>query len=187
MNTSHFRPAVAAAAVLLLAAACSSGGRATWTFSPPAPTPSPGPETPAPSPVPTPSPMPTLPSMAPGSAAPTGGPQASAATRLIELEETVSLQIHQNGQQISSLTVKMGETLHFRITNTAGYPHNFYIGPADKLSQNLVSGLIGIPDFTTGSAEFDYTVTGETASLEWACTVPGGHYQLMHGTFVVEP
>jgi azurin len=124
--------------------------------------------------------------MAPGSPAPTDGPQASAKATLIELEETGSLQIHQNGQQISTLTVHVGETLHFRITNNAGFIHNFYIGPADELSQNLVSGLPGIPDFTQGSQEFDYTVTDETASLEWGCTVPG-HYPLMHGTFVVEP
>lgn len=190
MKTSSLRPALAALAVLVLAAACSSGGGATWTFAPPPPTPSPGPATPSPEPTvpPTTAPM----SMPPASAAPSGGPQASGepepsgAIHVIELDENASLQITRDGSLVTELTVKLGETVHFKITNTAGYAHNFYIGKPDALGQNNVSGLPGIPDFSGGTQEFDYTVTADTAGLQWGCSLPG-HYPSMHGTFVVEP
>jgi uncharacterized cupredoxin-like copper-binding protein len=104
---------------------------------------------------------------------------------VIELEETADLRIVQNGQSVTQLTVREGETITFRITNTAGYDHNFYIGPPEQLSTNNTAGLSGIPAFTSGTQEFQYTVTAETANLEFACTLPG-HYPSMHGTFVVE-
>jgi len=119
--------------------------------------------------------------------APSPTPSAPTGTsRVIELDETASLQIHQAGQQISELAVKAGETVHFKITNSAGFDHDFYIGTPDQLSQNQVSGLPGIPTFQSGTQEFDYTVTADTANLQWGCSLPG-HYPLMHGTFTVEP
>jgi uncharacterized cupredoxin-like copper-binding protein len=120
--------------------------------------------------------------------APTGAPSAepSGGARVIDIELTSAIQIHRDGAQISSLDVKLGETIHFRVTNTAGFTHNFHIGPAEALMHNQVTGLPGVPDFDDGTQEFDYTVTEETANLEFACTFPG-HYQLMHGTFTVEP
>jgi uncharacterized cupredoxin-like copper-binding protein len=117
-------------------------------------------------------------------------PEASDGTapagQVIELELTATLQIHQNGQQVSSLAVKAGETVHFKITNSAGFDHDFFIGPADQLGQNLVAGLPGVPSFTSGTQEFDYTVTADTANLQWGCSLPG-HYPTMHGTFSVAP
>jgi hypothetical protein len=106
--------------------------------------------------------------------------------QVIELELTSSLQIHQGGQQVSSLAVKAGETIHFKITNTAGFQHDFYIGPPDQLGQNLVSGLPGVPSFDSGTQEFDYTVTADTANLQFGCSLTF-HYPTMHGTFTVEP
>jgi uncharacterized cupredoxin-like copper-binding protein len=179
---------VALIGAMLLLAACS-GAAPTWTF---APTPSPGPATPVPSAEPSTAPT-SAPTTAPSAGAsgePTGAPGspgASGAATTIPVELTASVQIHQNGQQISTLTVKNGETIHFEVTNSAGFPHNFFIGPADKLATNQTAGLPGVPDFNTGTETFDYTVTDETATLEFACTVPG-HYQAgMRGTFTVEP
>ena len=86
---------------------------------------------------------------------------------------------------MTALDVKEGETVHFVIDNTAGFTHNFHIGTSDQLSQ-AAPDLPGIPDWTSGVQEFDYTVTADTASLQFGCTVPG-HYSLMHGTFNVTP
>jgi uncharacterized cupredoxin-like copper-binding protein len=188
MNHSRVRM-LAALAVALLAIAACAGTAPSWTF---APTPSPGPATPPPSAQPSAAPTdrPTGEPSAGASGQPTGAPGspgASGSARTIALELTASFQIAQNGQQVTSLTVRNGETIHFEITNSAGFPHNLFIGPPDKLSTNQTAGLPGVPDFSDGTRTFDYTVTDETASLEYACTVPG-HYQAgMRGTFIVEP
>jgi nitrite reductase (NO-forming) len=122
------------------------------------------------------------------SSATTPGPSTAtgAVSRTIDLDETGALQITQDGQPVSELTVKVGETIHFRISNSAGFDHDFYIGTPDQLSQGQVDGLPGVPAFQSGTQEFDYAVTADTAGLEFACTVPG-HYQLMHGTFTIQP
>jgi len=86
---------------------------------------------------------------------------------------------------VEQLAVMEGATITFRISNEAGLEHNFYIGPPDALAANQTSGLVGVPTNTEGVQEFQYTVTPETASLQFACTVPG-HYPLMNGTFVLE-
>jgi uncharacterized cupredoxin-like copper-binding protein len=151
------------AALVLLVAACSSSTGSTWTIAPLHPTASPGP-----------------------SAAPTGpvgSPDASAATgSTVKLELTSSLQIQQDGAQVTDLEVKEGDTVHFVIDNTAGFTHDFFIGPADALSAGTTDGLEGIPEWESGVKEFDYVVTADTANLQFACTVPG-HYQSMHGGF----
>jgi hypothetical protein len=186
MSYQRLRLLVALPGALLALAACVSVSP-SWTF---APTASPGPATPEPS---IPSAAPTLPATpAPTTSQPTaspgtpGSPDASGTARTIALELTANLQIHQDGQQVTSLTVTEGETIHFEVTNSAGFSHNLYIGPPEQLATNQTAGLPGVPDFTEGTQSFDYTVTAETASLEYACTIPG-HYQLMRGTFTVEP
>jgi hypothetical protein len=186
-------------ALLMILAACGGGsGAAVWTYAPLEPTPtaegspggspgaSPGGSPPAGSPAGTGGPSATgTPGVSPS---PSGGTSPGASPgggEAIELVETATLQIQQDGQTVDSLTVQQGQTYVFRITNEAGLAHNFYIGPPDRLAANDVSGLTGIPDFTEGTEEFEYTVDEETASLEFACTVPG-HYPSMHGTFTVE-
>jgi uncharacterized cupredoxin-like copper-binding protein len=91
----------------------------------------------------------------------------------------------QGGQPVTSLAVQPGQTYTFRVTNEGGVAHNFYIGPPDRLQSGDVADLPGVPDFTSGTQEFQYEVTEETATLEFACTVPG-HYTPMHGTFTLE-
>lgn len=93
--------------------------------------------------------------------------------------------IKQAGQKLQELSVKKGQTYTFKVTNTAGYAHNFYIGPADKLAANDTAGLPGLPQFDSGTQEFQYTPDAD-GQLEFACTVPG-HYPTMHGALTVQP
>lgn len=112
-------------------------------------------------------------------------PAAPPATgRVIELEMTSTLQIHQAGQQISQINVAVGETITFRVENTAGFDHNFFIGPDERLAVDDVEGLPGIATHVEGVHEFTWVVPENAGELRFGCTVPG-HYQLMNGTFVV--
>ncbi len=103
--------------------------------------------------------------------------------RVIELNETGTLQITDPaGTKVASIPVVAGETVTFRVTNTAGFDHNFYIGPADALSaNNPAPDLPGIPTFSSGTKEVTYTFE-TTDALQFACTLPG-HYGSMHGDF----
>jgi uncharacterized cupredoxin-like copper-binding protein len=187
MKTSSPRILAAAVAGLLLLAACGGTSGSTWTINPISPTPTPGPSTVAsaqPSSATTTAPSGDA-SVAPGSPAASSDASPTAG-QTITLQLTGSLQITQDGQTVSALTVKEGETVHFVIDNVAGFGHNFFIGAADALAQNQVGGLPGIPEWTSGIQEFDYVVTAETAGLQFACTIPG-HYPPMHGTFTVVP
>jgi uncharacterized cupredoxin-like copper-binding protein len=145
--------------------------------SPPPATASPAPSA---SPAPTATPVPTA------TPAPSASPSASQATgSVIQLEETEDLQILQDGQPVTQLRVKLGDSIVFKIDNIADFDHNFFIGPAKKLSKGDTDGLPGIPSFQ-GSKEFTYTVTAATADLQFGCPLEG-HYETMHGTFVVTP
>jgi hypothetical protein len=186
------------AAVLLLAsvAACAGGEGPVWTYSPlpsaepsasPSAEPSASPSAePSPSGAPSAEPSPSgVPSAAP-SPGPTGvSPSPPGEARVIELEMTGTLQILRDGEQVKDIPVTIGETILFRVTNTAGYAHNLYIGPEELLASNQVSGLPGIPDFTEGTREFEWLVPEDVTSLKFGCTVPG-HYQLMNGTFSLQ-
>lgn len=128
----------------------------------------------------------TAPGSTPGPLLPVTGTPAETGgeARTIELEETVAMQIVQDGTQVTSLNVAIGETIRFVITNTAGFDHNFYIGTPDQLANNQVDGLPGVPANQQGVQEFIWTVPENAAELEFACTV-AGHYTLMKGNFVV--
>jgi uncharacterized cupredoxin-like copper-binding protein len=205
MKTPSTRIVAASMASLLLLAACgSSSASSTWTIAPVQPTPTGGPASPAASASPSGMPMPSMTaSGAPASPAASagasgapasGGPAspaasagASTAVQTVTLDVTGSLSItDEDGTAVSNLDVKVGETVHFVVDNTAGFAHTFFIGTPDQLAQNQVGDLPGIPEWTSGIQEFDYVVTADTASLQFGCTVPG-HYPLMHGTFTVAP
>ncbi len=164
-----FRLPIVVAAALFLFAGCSGSTGSTWTVAPLHPTPTAGPSV-----------VPTGPTGSPG-----GSPGASAgAARTIALDLTSSLQIQQDGAQVSELEVREGETIRFVVDNTAGFAHDLWIGTPDQLSAGNVSGLPGLDQWDSGVREFDYVVTADTANLQFGCTVPG-HYQTMHGTFQV--
>jgi uncharacterized cupredoxin-like copper-binding protein len=165
-------------AVALLAACASQSGDAGWTYAPASATPaasasgSPG----------------ASPSGSPGaspSGSPAGSPGGSSATgTTIELEETADLRIKQNGQNVTQLQVRGGETYTFRVANTANLAHNFYIGTQQDLQANNRANLEGIPDFNSGTQEFRYQVP-QSGTLQFACTVPG-HYTTMHGDLTIQ-
>ena len=114
-------------------------------------------------------------------------PGTAASPRVIKLDETSSLQITDAaGKQLTVIPVKAGETVTFQVTNTAGFDHNFYIGPQDALQAGNTTGLQGIPTFSTGTKELTWTVPQSGAGLQFACVVPG-HYTTMHGEFNVIP
>lgn len=159
------RLGAAIAAIALLLTACGGTTGSSWTVAPLRPTPSAGPS--------------AVPSQ------PAGSPGASAgAARTVTLDLTTNLQIQEDGEQVLELEVQEGETIHFVLDNTAGFSHDFWIGPPDALSAGLIDGLEGVEVWESGVREFDYVVTADTAQLQFACTVPG-HYQTMHGSFAL--
>jgi uncharacterized cupredoxin-like copper-binding protein len=119
------------------------------------------------------------------SLAPMGSPAASAAAeaRTIELELDSALQIlDATGAKVTEIAVTPGETITFKVTNIAGFPHNFWIGTDQQLLANDTATMVGIPDFSEGTQELTWTVPGDVTGLRFGCTVPG-HYQLMQGAF----
>jgi len=143
-----------------LLVACTAGGGAAWTFAPLGPT-----QPPSPSP----------------SATADGSPAGT----VIDLEATANLRFAQNGQPIDHLELTIGESYTFRVDNTAGFVHNIWLGPPDRLNANDTDGLPGIPDWESGVQEFSWTATAEAQGWEFGCTVPG-HYQAgMKGTLML--
>lgn len=118
------------------------------------------------------------------------GPPASTAPLtpapdgVIELEETGDLRIVQGGVKVTSILVQQGRSYTFRITNTAGFAHDFRIASDAELSRGGGS-FPGLEQFSSGTQEFSYTF--ETSGpLAFGCTVPG-HYSLMKGSFTIAP
>ncbi len=185
----------------LALAACAASTGPGWTYVPPAPTQQAGGAAASGAPA------------APGAAAASGAPAASASTggtasgapstsgapsasgtaagggaaNEIDLIETSSLQITSpGGQAVTSIAVQKGQTYRFKITNTAGFVHNFYVGKVSDLDAGNIANLTGTGDFTSGTKEFDYTFSDTSAPLGFGCMVPG-HYQAgMKGTFTVQ-
>ena len=75
-----------------------------------------------------------------------------------------------------------GETVIFRIDNTAGFDHNFYIGTDAELNVPNATTATGIPMWQSGVQELTWVVPADISGLKFGCTVPG-HYALMQGTF----
>ncbi|HVQ21785.1 MAG TPA: hypothetical protein VMT36_00810 [Candidatus Saccharimonadia bacterium] len=106
------------------------------------------------------------------------------ASHVIDLELTADLKIKEDGQQVSTIPVVQGDTYTFRVANTAGFDHDFLIGSDADLSAGA-AGLPGIPAWSSGSREFQYTFDGP-GPLAFGCTIPG-HYAQMKGTFEIQP
>ncbi|HWH24703.1 MAG TPA: hypothetical protein VNW68_07415 [Candidatus Limnocylindria bacterium] len=160
------RPSLGAFALLvcgLLIGACTAAGGPGWTFAPLGPTPAPA--TPA---------------------APTPGDMTPAPGNLFELEMNAQLQILQDGQQVTELHVSDGETYTFRVNNSAGFTHDFFVGPPDRLEAGDTAGLDGLDEWESGVREFSWTANrAEADGWQFACTV-AGHYTFMHGQLIFD-
>ena len=196
MHTSIARLASAALALLFILSACASGSGATWTYAPVAATvesPS-GSEAPAGSPGTATSAVPAEGSAAPaeatgapaeGTAAPAGSETPSGEARVIDLVANAALQFTTpDGTHVTDIPVTPGETILFRIDNTAGFDHNFYIGTDAELNVPSTTTGTGIPVWQSGVQELTWVVPDDISGLMFGCTVPG-HYSVMHGTFSV--
>jgi mono/diheme cytochrome c family protein/uncharacterized cupredoxin-like copper-binding protein len=112
--------------------------------------------------------------------------------RLIEIAGTEQLSWVDvaTGSRVTTITLVEGETVEFRIINESEFvPHNFHIGSAEELAQaGMDTDLPGTPVFTAEDSpqSFVFTVEDMPENPQFACTVPG-HYQPMHGDFVVGP
>ena len=106
--------------------------------------------------------------------------------RVIELEADAAIRFLQDGEQIREIEVTPGETVIFRVDNTAGFLHNFYIGADSDLQVMGGTTDTGIPDWETGVQELEWVVPDDVSDIRFACTVPG-HYYTMQGNFTVSP
>jgi len=106
--------------------------------------------------------------------------------RQIFIEATSSIQfVDENGNQLTQIDAVEGETIEFVIDNTAGFDHNFYIGPQDVLSQPSATTPLGIPTWQIGVETLTWTVEPGDQPLQFACTVPG-HYPTMNADIVIQ-
>ena len=124
---------------------------------------------------------------------PTGGsaaPTASAAmpggeARVIDIVATAQPRFTDpSGVQVTDIPVTPGETVTFRIENTAGFAHNFYIGTDEQLAVFAGTTGNGIPKYESGVQELEWVVPADVTGLKFGCTVPG-HYKVMQGTFSI--
>lgn len=152
-------PILIAPILILTLAACAPGaGGPGWTFAPVGPTPEPAQPTPT-----------------------NGEPVGT----VIEVQMQ-NFRFLQDGQELSQLTLTIGEDYTFRVENLDGFAHDMYFGPPEQLAAWDESGLPGHPEWETGVQEFSYTPSAEHQGWQFACTVQG-HYQAgMLGELVLE-
>ena len=68
------------------------------------------------------------------------------AVRIIDIEATGALELlDQAGAALRTISVTPGEQLLFRVSNTAGYQHSFWIGPRDRLQSGHTIGCPASP------------------------------------------
>lgn len=113
-------------------------------------------------------------------------PGGSGDARIIELEADAALLFLQDGEPLAEIPVTPGETVVFRIDNTAEFAHNFWIGTDEELMVPNGSTDVGIPDWDSGVQELEWVVPDDLTGVRFACTVPG-HYVLMQGDFTITP
>lgn len=113
------------------------------------------------------------------------GDAASGEARVIDMVANGALQFTDPaGNQIRDIPVTPGETIIFRVDNTAGFDHNLYIGTDEELMLPNAITDVGIPTWQSGVQELEWVVPADISGLKFGCTVPG-HYTLMQGTFSV--
>jgi uncharacterized cupredoxin-like copper-binding protein len=119
-----------------------------------------------------------------GGAPAPSGTSMTATGDVIELEMTGSIQIVKDGHKVDSIVVHRGQAYTFRIKNSAGFAHDFHIGTDADLQADR-QGLPGLGQYSSGTQEFSYTFEG-AGPLMFGCTIPG-HYNLMKGSFDIQP
>jgi hypothetical protein len=90
-----------------------------------------------------------------------------------------------DGVRLREIPVTPGERILFRVQNTAGIPHNFYIGTSEQLSEPNATTDVGIPSWSSGFRAVEWIVPEDVSGLMFASTVPG-RYFTMQGTFSAE-
>jgi uncharacterized cupredoxin-like copper-binding protein len=141
---------------LVLLAAGCSSGPATWTFQP--------------------TPQATAaPSESPAAAA------CSADATVVKIEETAALKMVP-----ASVNIPAGKKVCFEVTNTAGFTHNFYVGPqSDIEARNKAASVVGTPDFSSGTQIVEFTTSG-SGPFEYACWIAGHLEAGMKGAITVQ-
>jgi uncharacterized cupredoxin-like copper-binding protein/mono/diheme cytochrome c family protein len=105
--------------------------------------------------------------------------------RVVKLEATADLKFKdETGTPLGDLTFTEGETVVFEVDNTAGFPHNFYIGSQGVVSQHDATTEVGIADWPEGVQTVEWVATA-SEDLEYACTVPGHYVGGMRGAITV--
>jgi uncharacterized cupredoxin-like copper-binding protein len=141
---------------LVLLAAACTSGAATWTFQP-------TPEATA----------------APSASASTAA--CSADATIVKIEETAALKMVP-----ASVDIPAGKKVCFEVTNTAGFTHNFYVGPTSDIeARNKTSSVVGTPDFSSGTQILEFTASG-SGPFEYACWIPGHLEAGMKGSITLQ-
>jgi len=108
-------------------------------------------------------------------------------SRVIKIEATAALQFTDgSGNLLQEIAVTPGETVVFRVHNSADFEHSFCIGSESELHVPAGTTDAGIEAWPTGVRELEWTVPNDVSNLLFGCTVPG-QFPLMHGTFLVAP
>jgi uncharacterized cupredoxin-like copper-binding protein len=113
--------------------------------------------------------------------------EETGSSRVIEIEATGALQFTDGrGDLLHEIAVTPGETVVFRVHNSADFEHSFYIGSESELHVPAGTTDTGVGMWRSGVRELEWRVPDDVSNLMFGCTVPG-HFTLMHGTFVVAP
>jgi hypothetical protein len=113
--------------------------------------------------------------------------EETGSSRVIDIHATAALQfVDERGNVLDEIGVTPGATVLFRVDNTAGFEHSFYIGSESELHVPGGTTDTGIEAWPTGVHELEWRVPDDVSDLMFGCTVPG-HSGLMHGPFVVTP
>jgi uncharacterized cupredoxin-like copper-binding protein len=116
-----------------------------------------------------------------------GPGEETGSSRVIEIHATAALQFTDGrGNLLQEIAVTPGETVVFRVHNTADFDHSFYIGSESDLHEPAGTTDTGIEMWAEGVRELEWRVPDDVSDLMFGCTVPG-HFTLMHGPFVVTP
>ena len=100
----------------------------------------------------------------------------------MKIEETATL-----AMVPASIDLVAGQKVCFEVTNTAGFAHNFYVGPTSDIeARNKTDAVAGTPDFTSGTQTLEFTPTG-SGPFAYACWIAGHLESGMKGSITLTP